>query len=60
LGKNKINIEVLCDLCASAREKTNKPSTRHKARKDVWGKNKINIEVLGDLGAFARKKYYNH
>jgi hypothetical protein len=37
-GNNKINIEALCDCCASARDK-NKLSPRRKARKDVWGNN---------------------
>jgi hypothetical protein len=54
--KYKINIEVLCDLCASAREKTNKISPRRKARKGDWGKNKQAHEALCGLCASAREK----
>jgi hypothetical protein len=56
LDRNKINTEILCGLCASAREKNNILSPRRKARKGFLGDNKQEHEVPGVPGAFARKK----
>jgi len=53
-GKNKQEHEVLCDLCASAREKTNKSRQGAKHAKVYGLKTSQALEVLGGPGDLAK------